>query len=62
VAVCHVGLPTGVNHHTRQPPLEGHIVLTIGANKNDEDLGIALDDAIELDILFERETRSEAAL
>lgn len=31
--------------------LAGHIVLTIGANKNDSDLGITPEQAIELDIL-----------
>jgi hypothetical protein len=31
--------------------LAGYIVLTIGANKNDSELNISIEDAIELDIL-----------
>lgn len=34
-----------------QDTLDGMIVLTIGANKNDSDLGITTEKAIELDIL-----------
>ncbi len=31
--------------------LDGHIVLTIGTNKNDSELNISIADAIELDVL-----------
>src|SRR2546429_10007065 len=55
LVVCHCGSTTRAMHAFEEwrlkDTLEGHIVLTIGAAKNDSMLGITAEQAIKLDIL-----------
>lgn len=55
IKVCHCGSTSKAmkyfEEYRLKDTLEGMIVLTIGASKNDQELGISIEQSIDLDIL-----------